>query len=52
VDDCRRTHHYDQLIVTFLAALAEGGQLGELVAQQLQPHRKKTSAPANALKTK
>lgn len=40
VDDCRRTHNYDQFICTFLSMLAEQGKLADLVEQQLQPKRK------------
>lgn len=40
VDDCRRTHNYDQFICTFLSMLAEQGQLADLVEQQLQPKRR------------
>lgn len=40
VDDCRRTHNYDQFICTFLSMLAEQGQLADLVEQQLQPRRR------------
>ncbi|XP_054925080.1 ubiquitin carboxyl-terminal hydrolase calypso [Dermacentor andersoni] len=40
VDDCRRTHNYDQFICTFLSMLAEQGKLADLVEQQLQPKRR------------
>lgn len=33
VDDCRRTHNYDEFICTFLQMLAQQGQLAELVQQ-------------------
>lgn len=33
VDDCRRTHNYDEFICTFLSMLAQQGILGELVTQ-------------------
>lgn len=39
VDDCRRTHNYDEFICTFLSMLAERGALGELVAAQLERGR-------------
>ncbi|XP_028163530.1 ubiquitin carboxyl-terminal hydrolase calypso [Ostrinia nubilalis] len=39
VDDCRRTHNYDEFICTFLSMLAERGALGELVAAQLDRGR-------------
>ncbi|KAG7153803.1 Ubiquitin carboxyl-terminal hydrolase calypso-like 1 [Homarus americanus] len=45
IDDSRRTHNYDQFIITFLAMLAEQGKMGDLVKQQLQPPRKRP-APA------
>nr|XP_053632716.1 ubiquitin carboxyl-terminal hydrolase calypso-like isoform X3 [Cherax quadricarinatus] len=47
IDDSRRTHNYDQFIITFLAMLAEQGKMGDLVKQQLQPSRKRP-APAPA----
>lgn len=31
VDDCRRTHNYDEFIRTFLSMLAHQGSLGELL---------------------
>ncbi|GAB0090441.1 Ubiquitin carboxyl-terminal hydrolase [Sergentomyia squamirostris] len=40
VDDCRRTHNYDEFICTFLSMLAHEGALGELVAQHLLLPRK------------
>lgn len=43
VDDCRRTHNYDQFICTFLQMLAERGELGELVSQHLTTNRKPNS---------
>lgn len=33
VDDCRRTHNYDEFICTFLSMLAERGTLASLVEQ-------------------
>lgn len=33
IDDCRRTHNYDQFLCTFLSMLAEQGHLAELVQQ-------------------
>ncbi|XP_054716085.1 ubiquitin carboxyl-terminal hydrolase BAP1-like [Uloborus diversus] len=39
VDDCRRTHNYDQFICTFLSMLAEQGKLADLVEQQLVVRR-------------
>ncbi|KAK8387375.1 hypothetical protein O3P69_018156 [Scylla paramamosain] len=41
VDDSRRTHNYDQFIITFLAMLAEQGKISDLVKEQLQPSRKR-----------
>merc|ERR550532_1669490 len=35
VDDCRRVHDYDEFIQTFLAMLAERGQLGDLLEHSL-----------------
>lgn len=40
VDDCRRTHNYDEFICTFLSMLAQRGILAEIVAQQLPAPRK------------
>ena len=39
VDDCRRVHDYDEFIQTFLAMLAERGQLGDLLEHSLNPTR-------------
>ncbi|XP_052741608.1 ubiquitin carboxyl-terminal hydrolase calypso [Bicyclus anynana] len=39
VDDCRRTHNYDEFICTFLSMLTERGVLAELVAAQLERGR-------------
>ena len=36
VDDCRRTHNYDEFITTFLTMLAQEGALSDLVQQQLR----------------
>lgn len=35
IDACRRTHNYDQFIVTFLSMLAEQGLLGELMEENM-----------------
>ncbi|XP_034943722.1 ubiquitin carboxyl-terminal hydrolase calypso [Chelonus insularis] len=35
IDDCRRTHNYDEFICTFLSMLAQQGKLAELVQQHL-----------------
>lgn len=40
VDDCRRTHNYDDFICTFLSMLAHEGALGEL----LLPRKVSTSS--------
>ncbi|KAG0722136.1 Ubiquitin carboxyl-terminal hydrolase BAP1 [Chionoecetes opilio] len=45
VDDSRRTHNYDQFIITFLAMLAEQGKISDLVKEQLQPSRKRPAPP-------
>lgn len=46
VDDCRRTHNYDEFICTFLSMLAHQGFLGELVSQHLLPSKKITGQNA------
>lgn len=42
MDDCRRTHNYDEFVCTFLSMLAEQGKLADLVEQHLlipkRPH--------------
>lgn len=43
VDDCRRTHNYDEFICTFLSMLAQQGILAELVSQHLPLPRKSIS---------
>ncbi|GAB1599343.1 ubiquitin carboxyl-terminal hydrolase calypso-like isoform X2 [Argonauta hians] len=35
IDDCRRTHSYDQFVCTFLSFLAQEGHLAELVEQHM-----------------
>lgn len=40
VDDCRRTHNYDEFICTFLSMLAEQGKLADLVQQHLLVHKR------------
>lgn len=37
MDDCRRTHNYDEFICTFLSMLAEQGKLAELVGVPTRP---------------
>lgn len=44
IDDCRRTHNYDQFICTFLTMLAQKGILADLVQQHLGAQKKNTSA--------
>lgn len=40
VDDCRRTHNYDEFICTFLSMLAHEGSLSDLVVQHLPSLRR------------
>ena len=35
IDACRRTHNYDQFIMTFLSMLAEQGFLGDLMEENI-----------------
>ncbi|CAD7089431.1 unnamed protein product [Hermetia illucens] len=49
VDDCRRTHNYDEFICTFLSMLAHQGVLGELVSQHLLTPRKIAQNAANRI---
>jgi len=44
IDDCRRTHNYDQFICTFLTMLAQKGILADLVQQHLGTQKKNNSA--------
>lgn len=44
IDDCRRTHNYDQFICTFLTMLAQKGILPDLVQQHLGAQKRNTSA--------
>ncbi|XP_066249123.1 ubiquitin carboxyl-terminal hydrolase calypso [Euwallacea similis] len=47
IDDCRRTHNYDEFICTFLSMLAEQGKLADLVEQNLiAPKRPNAGVPA------
>ncbi|XP_076291513.1 ubiquitin carboxyl-terminal hydrolase calypso [Lasioglossum baleicum] len=46
IDDCRRTHSYDEFICTFLSMLAQQGKLAELVQQHLTL-KKHTSVSVN-----
>ncbi|KAL7042646.1 hypothetical protein ACKWTF_001230 [Chironomus riparius] len=50
VDDCRRTHNYDEFITTFLTMLAQEGALGELVQQHLRAKGKLGALRLNKLK--
>lgn len=47
IDDCRRTHNYDDFICTFLSMLAEQGKLADLVEQHLH---KRPGLPAHRIK--
>lgn len=46
VDDCRRTHNYDEFICTFISMLAEQGMLADLVEQHLQVPKRPGNMPA------
>lgn len=46
VDDCRRTHNYDEFICTFLSMLAEQGKLADLVQQHLLVNSRRSSGGA------
>jgi len=56
VDDCRRTHNYDEFFCTFLSMLAEQGTLASLVEQhttgrkRLHSRRSGTESPNGRLK--
>ena len=41
IDDCRRSHDYDQFITAFLSMLAETGQLGDLLEHGINVAKKK-----------
>lgn len=45
IDDCRRTHNYDEFICTFLSMLAQQGKLADLVQQHLYFQRKPSLQP-------
>lgn len=47
IDDCRRTHNYDDFICTFLSMLAEQGKLADLVEQHLH---KRPGIPTHRIK--
>lgn len=44
VDDCRRTHNYDEFICTFLSMLAHEGALGELLLPRKMSNQRETNA--------
>jgi Ubiquitin carboxyl-terminal hydrolases len=44
VDDCRRTHNYDEFICTFLTMLAHEGKLADLVQEHLAQPKKQGAA--------
>lgn len=53
VDDCRRTHNYDQFICTFLSMLAEKGNLADIIEQQsLIKKRQGSSSDHHKIKKK
>ncbi|XP_062583845.1 ubiquitin carboxyl-terminal hydrolase BAP1-like [Saccostrea cucullata] len=43
IDDCRRTHNYDQFICTFLSMLAKEGHLADLVEKHSLIKKRQTS---------
>ncbi|XP_071082119.1 ubiquitin carboxyl-terminal hydrolase BAP1-like [Haliotis cracherodii] len=43
IDDCRRTHNYDQFLMTFLSMLAEQGHLANLVEQNVNVKKRQGS---------
>uniref|UniRef100_A0A0B7A293 Ubiquitin carboxyl-terminal hydrolase n=1 Tax=Arion vulgaris TaxID=1028688 RepID=A0A0B7A293_9EUPU len=54
IDACRRTHNYDQFIVTFLKMLAEQGLLGDLMEENMtikKPGGNAATGPKIAKKT-
>ncbi|CAH1784373.1 unnamed protein product [Owenia fusiformis] len=42
IDDCRRTHNYDQFICTFLSMLAEQGHLANLVEEHMSVSKRRS----------
>ena len=48
IDDCRRTHCYDQFICTFLSMLAEQGHLANLVEGQMKLKKRPTSGSSSS----
>lgn len=51
IDDCRRTHNYDQFICTLLSMLAEQGHLADLVEQHMLIKRRHTPNAGQGNKT-
>lgn len=47
MDDCRRTHNYDEFICTFLSMLAQQNVLADLVSPHLIVSRKSVSGLNN-----
>lgn len=52
VDDCRRTHNYDEFICTFLSMLAQQGKLADLVQQHLMDQKKPGTQPPRPVAVK
>lgn len=46
IDDCRRTHNYDEFICTFLSMLAKEGHLANLIDQQMSVKKRHNSGNA------
>ncbi|XP_031787620.1 ubiquitin carboxyl-terminal hydrolase calypso isoform X2 [Nasonia vitripennis] len=51
IDDCRRTHNYDEFICTFLSMLAQQGKLAELIQQHLQLKKQPTVSVSRVHRT-
>ncbi|XP_069101366.1 ubiquitin carboxyl-terminal hydrolase BAP1-like isoform X2 [Argopecten irradians] len=49
IDDCRRTHNYDQFICTFLSMLAKEGHLADLVEQQVLANKRHGSVSSGRI---
>ncbi|XP_021370344.1 ubiquitin carboxyl-terminal hydrolase BAP1-like isoform X2 [Mizuhopecten yessoensis] len=49
IDDCRRTHNYDQFICTFLSMLAKEGHLADLVQQQVLANKRHGSVSSGRI---
>lgn len=52
IDDCRRTHNYDEFICTFLSMLAQQGKLADLVQQHLMDQKKPGTQPPRPVAAK